>query len=204
MLMNKTEFWLMNNSVRRASLRFEAKKLRKMSPANRGTKILEIGCGEGQSTKNILRYWQPRSVEAIDLDPKMIDRAKRRLTDKRVSFRVGDAANLTFAKDNTYDAIFDFAIIHHIPNWQDCLQELYRVLKPGGYVHIQDGSIESFSKTAFGRFFRRVLDHPYDHMYTRAAFEKELSALGFETVKTAELKSIYLFWKVLQKNSASA
>lgn len=33
MLMNKTEFWLMNNPVRRVSMRFEAKRLRKMSPA---------------------------------------------------------------------------------------------------------------------------------------------------------------------------
>ena len=200
MLMNKTEFWLMNNPVRRASMRIETRKLRRMSPAGSLKQVLEIGCGEGQGTKNILRYWQPQAIDAIDLDPKMIARAKRRLTDSRVNFTVGDAANLSFAKDDSYDAIFDFAIIHHISNWQDCLKELHRVLKPGGYLHIEDGSIEAFTRTAFGRFLKRILDHPYEKMYTKPAFDKELKQLGFETVKADELSSVHMFWKVLQKN----
>lgn len=180
-------------------MRFEAKKLRKMSPVQTPGRVLEIGCGEGQGTKNILRYWQPEAIDAIDLDPKMIARAKRRLTDNRVTFKVGDAANLSFAKDNSYDAIFDFGIIHHIPNWQDCLKELHRILKPGGYLHIEDGSIEAFTRTAFGRFLKRILDHPYEQMYTKAAFEKKLEQLGFETVKADELSKVHMFWKVLQK-----
>jgi ubiquinone/menaquinone biosynthesis C-methylase UbiE len=197
--MNKTEFWLMNNPIRRASLRFEARKLRKMSPAKRPSNVLEIGCGEGQGTKNILSYWQPSAIDAIDLDPKMIVRAKKRLTDERVTFQVGDASKLSFAKPHSYDAVFDFGIIHHIPNWQDCLKELHRVLKPGGYLHIEDGSIEAFTRTPFGRFLRRILDHPYDRMYTKAAFDKELARLGFEIVNSDELASVHMFWKVLQK-----
>lgn len=200
MLMNKTEFWLMNNPVRRASMRLEARKLRRMSPAEFPTQVLEIGSGEGQGTKNILRYWQPKKIDAIDLDPKMIARAKKRVGDKRVAFRVGDAADLSFAKNNTYDAIFDFGIIHHIPNWQDCLKELHRVLKPGGYLHIEDGSIEAFTRTGFGRFLRRILDHPYEQMYTKKAFEQELNQLGFETINADELTKVHMFWKVLRKS----
>lgn len=199
MLMNKTEFWLMNNPVRRASMRLEAKKLRKMSPAQSPGRVLEIGCGEGQGTKNILSYWQPKVIDAIDLDSKMIARAKRRFNDERVSFKIGDAANLRFARDNTYDAIFDFGIIHHVPNWQDCLKELHRVLKPDGYLHIEDASREAFTRTRFGRFLKRILDHPYDQMYTKAAFDIELAKLGFETVKADELTSVHMFWKVLRK-----
>lgn len=198
MLMNKTEFWLMNNPIRSASLRLEARKLRKMAPIQPLGKVLEIGCGQGQGTKNILRFFQPDSIEAIDLDPHMIARAKKRVRDNRVQFKVGDASNLSFAPDNSYDAIFDFGIIHHIPNWQDCLKELHRVLKPGGYLHIEDGSIESFTATVFGRFLHRILDHPYDDMYTKAAFEEKLQQLGFKEVESAHW-SPYLFWKVLQK-----
>ncbi len=198
MLMNKTEFWLMNNPIRSASLRLEAKKLRKMVPSKPLNKVLVIGCGQGQGTKNILRYFHPQAIEAIDLDPHMVARAKKRVQDNRVQFKVGDAPNLSFAPDNSYDAIFDFGIIHHIPNWQDCLKELHRVIVPGGYLHIEDGSIESFSKTAFGRFLRHILDHPYNHMYTKAVFEKKLKELGFKEVESAYW-SPYLFWKVLQK-----
>ncbi len=100
----------------------------------------------------------------------MIARAQRLVSDSRVQFKVGDAADMSLTPDNSYDAIFDFGIIHHIPNWQACLKELHRVLKPSGYPCIDDGSIESFTKTAFGRFLRSILDHPYEHMYTKAAF----------------------------------
>lgn len=200
MLMNKTEFWLMNNPVRRASMIFEARKLRRLSPSALPGRVLEIGCGEGQGTKNILRYWQPKKVEAIDLDPKMIARAKRRLTDKRVTFKVGDAADLSFAKNNSYDAIFDFGIIHHIPNWQECLKELHRVLKPGGYLHIEDLSIESFTKNPLGKLLKRILDHPYEQMFTAQDFKDELEKLGFKTVGTSKLAGLRVFWRVLKKH----
>ena len=142
--MNKTEFWLMNNPIRRASMFFEARKLKRMCGVDSLGKVLELGCGEGQGSKNILRLFNPTSITSIDLDPKMIVRAKRRVHDKRVAFSVGDATNLSFAQDESFDAVFDFGIIHHIPNWQDCLSEVERVLKPGGLFLLEDLSIESF------------------------------------------------------------
>lgn len=194
----------MNNPIRGLSLRFEAKKLRSMSPATTLERVLEIGCGEGTGAKQILRYWQPKQLDAIDLDPKMIARAKRRIRNKNVVFRVGDVADLSFAASNTYDAVFDFGILHHVPNWQDALDELHRVLKPGGLLHIEDGSIEAFTKNRFGRFLHRILDHPYEQMYTKSAFDKSLRKLGFQELNNDEIRSVGLFWKVLQKENKNS
>ncbi len=72
----------------------------------------------------------------------------------------------------------DFGIIHHIPNWRDCLKELYRVVKPGGQLILEDLSVETFS-TPFGRLLRKLLVHPYQDMFTQAEFVNELKALGF-------------------------
>lgn len=199
MLMNKTEYWLMNNPARSGMLRWEASKVRRMSPAQNLEHALEIGCGQGQGTKNIIRQFNPKHIDAIDLDPKMIARAKRRVTDSRVMFQVGDAANISFATDNTYDAIFDFGIIHHIPNWKDCLKELHRVLKPDGYLHIEDLSIESFTEPAIGRFLKLILDHPYNKMYKKTDFDKELKRLSFEVVKSSDWEG-YAFWRVARKS----
>lgn len=160
--------------------------------------VLEIGCGEGQGTKNIIRVFKPDDIYAIDLDPKMIARATRRVSNKQVKFAVGDAANLSFAKDNSFDAVFDLAIIHHIPNWQTCLKEVYRVLKPGGLFLIQDGSIESFTKTLFGKGLHNILDHPYEQMYTKSQFEDEMTKIGFRINRQTYLKP-YLFWKIAEK-----
>ena len=198
MLMNKVEFWAMNNSVRRASQYFEIKRLFKMADKPHGGNILEIGGGEGQGAKNILRLFKPCSLTSIDLDPKMIARAQKRVKDSRVEFSIQDAADLKNFGDNSFDLVIDMAIVHHIPNWQDCLREVHRVLKPGGKFLIQDASIESFTKTWFGRFMHRHLDHPYNAMYTKVQFEQELKLLGFINEGSKYLKP-YLIWRIERK-----
>lgn len=188
----------MNNPVHRFSLHFRTRKAKKMSGLKKVESVLEIGCGEGQGAKNILRLFQPSHYMAIDLDPKMISRAKMRLSDKRVNFSVGDATNLDFAKNNFYDVVFDFGIIHHIPNWQDCLKEVHRVLKPDGTFYIEDFSIETFTKPLIGKGLRRILDHPYREMYSFDELMHGLNNAGFKILKVKRLKP-YAFWIVAKK-----
>ena len=196
--MNRTEFWTMNNPLRRLSLRFEVRKLFRLAGGYKGGVILEIGCGEGQGAKNILRYFTPKSLISIDLDPKMIKRARKRLKDNRVVFRVQDASDLSEFADESINVVVDMAIIHHIPNWQECIHEIYRVLKPNGLFLLQDASIESFTTTWFGKMLHRLLDHPYGQMYTKSELESKLMLAGFKNKSTHYFKP-YLMWKVEQK-----
>lgn len=176
--MNNIEFFLMNNPIRGfIQDKLEVRRLRELSNLPGGLTILEIGCGNGRGTKLIKKYFAPARIEAIDLDPKMIDLARRSPMGPYAKFQVGDAAKLNFS-DNTFDAVIDFGIIHHIPNWRDCLKELYRVAKPGGQLILEDLSIETFS-TPFGKFLRTILVHPYQDMFTQAEFVDELKTLGF-------------------------
>lgn len=88
-----------------------------------------------------------------------------------------DASKLDFP-DEYYDSIFDFGIIHHIPNWRAALREIRRVLKPGGQLILEDLSIASFSN-GIGLLWRALSDHPYQSMYTPKEFTEFLSELGF-------------------------
>ena len=94
-------------------------------------RALEIGCGNGHGTRLIKKYFGPRLIDAVDLDEKMIEIAIRTNDDPSIHYKVMDASKLSFP-DNAFDAIFDFGIIHHIPNWRDCISEMNRVLKNGG------------------------------------------------------------------------
>ncbi len=89
-----------------------------------------------------------------------------------------DAAKLNFP-DNSFDAVFDFGIIHHIPNWNDCISEMKRVLNCNGEVIIEELSTDTFT-TVSGRVWKALLDHPYDRMFSTTEFANALIAAGFE------------------------
>ena len=178
MLLNRNEFYVVNNPLRSfIQERYEFKKIEKLLKLDPNLKILEIGCGNGAGSRIILKHFKPKSIHAIDLDPKMIGIAKRKNKSENIHFSVGDATTLKFRKDQ-FDAIFDFGIIHHIPNWKDSIKEMKRVLKRRGIILIEDLSIETFS-TPGGRIYRKIFDHPYDQMYNLEEFTKNLKKNGF-------------------------
>jgi ubiquinone/menaquinone biosynthesis C-methylase UbiE len=182
---NKLEFIVMNSRIRAyIQERYELKILLSLTAKKNIQTVLEIGCGNGNGTKLIKKYFSPLNITAIDFDEKMIKIAQKLNKDPNTSFAVMDASNLDFP-DNQFDAIFDFGIIHHIPNWKDCLKELKRVLKPNGELIIEDLSLDSFTKGT-GRLWKLLSAHPYDFMYTQKEFTDFLKEIGFNIINFKE------------------
>jgi ubiquinone/menaquinone biosynthesis C-methylase UbiE len=181
MKLNKLEFIAMNNPIRAAvQEHYELPMLKSMITVEGIDKALEIGCGNGHGTKLIKKYFNPRNIIGIDLDERMIRLAKKRNADQSISFLAMDAAKLNFP-DKYFDVIFDFGMIHHIPNWKDCLKELRRVLKDDGKVILEDLSSDTF-KTSLGRVMKLLSDHPYADMYSTADFVNYMKSIGFEII----------------------
>ena len=131
MKLNKLEFLLMNNPIRTfVQERHEVRVLRDMTSIGHVERALEIGCGNGHGTQLIKKYFGPKRIDAVDLDEKMVEIARRKNDDSSIHYHVMDASRLGFS-DSAFDVIFDFGIIHHIPNWRDCISEMNRVLKAG-------------------------------------------------------------------------
>jgi len=180
MLMNKIETAVINNPVRRVLQRwYEAPLLRRLGgPLPEGARVLEIGCGPGYGARLILESFGAAHVDAVDLDPAMVGRARRRLAPYAGRVRVGvaDATDLRalVPEGGTYDAVFDFGIIHHVPTWRSALAEVARVLKPGGIFYF-----EEVTKHALDRASYRILfDHPARDRFTGAEFVAELDRHG--------------------------
>lgn len=179
----------MNNPVRNLiQERIEVKRLRKLSGLPPNKTALEIGCGTGNGSKLIKKYFQTKKIYATDLDERMINIARRKNADDCITFEVQDATNLKY-DNNSFDAVFDLGVIHHIPNWKDCLEELKRVLKPNGQMIIEDLSIETFD-TFFGKLLKRVLDHPYANMYNKNEFVMHLKKIGFKIVEHKQYNTL--------------
>ena len=178
MLMNRAETALVNSPPRRWLLRYyEVPWMRRLGgPLPAGARALELGCGPGYSTQLILDRFGAARVDAIDLDPAMIARAGRRLAryGQRVRLAQGSATDLRSAwsePDTRYDAVFDFAIIHHIPDWASALAEVARVLSPGGRFYFDEVTALALATPTY----RLLFDHPEGNRFTAEEFIAELS-----------------------------
>ena len=98
-------------------------------------KILEIGVGLGADHQKFVEVGA--NTYGIDLTARAIEITKKRLScyDLSSNLKIGDAENLEFS-DNSFDFIYSWGVIHHSPDTQKAVDEIYRVLKPGGTAKI--------------------------------------------------------------------
>ncbi|MGQ9872366.1 class I SAM-dependent methyltransferase [Leptodesmis sp.] len=97
----------------------------------RGQRLLDLGCGAGENSV----YFALKGAHCIasDYSPGMVDVAIK-LADKygvRVEGKVINAMAIDFP-DNTFDIVYASNLLHHIPQPEQTIREMYRVLKPGG------------------------------------------------------------------------
>ena len=101
----------------------------------RGKKLLEIGVGAGTDFVN----WVRNGAQAvgIDLTEAAVDLTRERLALEELSADVmrGDAECLPFESDS-FDIVYSYGVLHHSPNTAEAIQEVHRVLKPGGEARI--------------------------------------------------------------------
>ena len=184
----------MNNPIRGLiQKRLEAPRLKNLCNGRTDT-ILEIGCGQGAGAGIIHDLFSPQRYVGIDLDSKMVARAKKKQHGlDNALFLQGDAAQLPFI-DGTFDLAIDFGIIHHIPNWRDALAELYRTLNANGELFFEELPVETWER-GIGKPLKRLLEHPYEEMFRLSEFVRELERLGFEVEMYEDsLVSLYYFW----------
>ncbi len=105
-----------------------------------GAQVLDIGCGMGADAFDLAARVGPNGlVTGVDLSETLIAEAIRRATDRNVPviFEVGDAQALRFP-DRAFDAVRTERMLMHVPNAQQALSEMARVLRPGGRMAVQD------------------------------------------------------------------
>jgi ubiquinone/menaquinone biosynthesis C-methylase UbiE len=181
--LNPVEMALINNPLRTISLRSTVGWLHAAACAPPVDRVLEIGCGQGDGVGQIAARFHPHAVDAFDLDEAQVARARDRLggaatNDAAVRLWVGDAEHVE-AADGSYDAVFEFTIFHHVPDWRRALAEVHRVLRPGGLFLFEELSSEFFSDMpVVSPLLRRFTVHPWDTMFDFPTFRRALRDAG--------------------------
>lgn len=103
--------------------------------AAKGKKVLEIGVGLGADHR---RFAEAEAVLfGIDLTERAVEHTNRHLALFGLSSQlaVGDAEHLCFS-DDSFDLVYSWGVLHHSPDTPQAINEVFRVLKPGGVVKI--------------------------------------------------------------------
>jgi SAM-dependent methyltransferase len=98
-----------------------------------GRRWLDVGCGTGALTAAVLRVEEPAEVVGVDPSDGFLATARDRVTDRRASFRAGDARSLPFA-DDEFDAVVGGLSLNFVPDPGRAVAEFARVTAPGGVV----------------------------------------------------------------------
>ncbi len=173
MKLNWFEKMVMNSPIRPIYQRKEARLMLELGGDIKGSKVLEIGCGRGVGIEIIFDLFNPLYVEAFDFDPNQIRLAEQRLSGRyqsRIKLYEGSATKIP-SKDNQFDAVFDFGALHHIRDNSIALNEISRVLKPGGQFFFQ----EILSSLTEKPIVRLLTDHPPEAQFTWAEFALRLA-----------------------------
>ncbi len=138
--LNAAELAMMDSRLRRFSqreieLRTFRRLLRRAGIDLHGRDLLDAGCGNGYGLTLLADAFAPRRLVGFDLMPEQIERARQRGV--RAEIAVGDITAIAHP-DATFDGVFVFGILHHVPAWRAALRELARVLRPGGVLLVEE------------------------------------------------------------------
>ena len=98
-------------------------------------KVLDIGPGRGQESHNYLKNGANLDVLEFATQGVEILSKRREVFDLEFNILQGDAAQIPL-KDNMYDLVFSYGVLHHIPDIKRAIKEVERIVKPGGQVKL--------------------------------------------------------------------
>lgn len=165
--------------------------------------VLDIGCGAG--TQSMMWARDGHKVNGLDINGPLVELAMQRARDAKlaIDFRIGTATELPWA-DNSMDVCLVPELLEHVREWEPCVSEFTRVLKPGGVLFLSTNNSlcpvqQEFNLPLYSwypGFMKRRYEHlavttrpelvnyakyPAVNWFTFFGLRKVLAARGFES-----------------------
>ena len=172
---NKSLFEKMYQFVKSIALKNKLKLINSQSPKGG---ILDIGAGVG----DFLSVCKNDGWQTIGIEPS--DKAKNIAKSKGVSF----VENLSELENHSFDIITMWHVLEHVPNLEEQITELKRLIKPDGTIIIAVPNFKSFDAKHYGQFWA-AFDVPI-HLwhFSKTAIQKLFAKEKLELIKVLPMK----------------
>jgi len=145
---------------------------------------LDIGCGQGNGIKLAMSKFGVATVDAFDIDDRMLD------ISRRATAHLG-GVKIT---NNSATEIAAPSVLHHIVDWQSALNEVHRVMKPNAQLMIA----ESLPGLIENSWIGRRMNHPRSNRFTVSQLQDQLLASGFVLSKSRIIGDHFI-WLIATK-----
>jgi len=154
-----------------------------------GLRLLDVACGTGRTLHQIAQAHPGLRLYGVDLSPAYIREARKRLAElPEVSLAVENGEALPYA-DATFDIVTSVYLFHELPRnaRRNVVRELFRVVKPGGLVVIEDSAqlVESADLATALRSFPGEFHEPFYNDYLEDDLAALLAEVGFSIESAA-------------------
>ncbi len=174
-----------------------------LSPGNR---VLDMGCGIGGSSTYLAQRYG-FNVTGITLSPVQAKRAEERTKslglEQQVNFQVANALETPF-EANSFDLIWSLESGEHMADKKQCLEECYRLLKPGGTLLFatwccKDGVLTAREEKILSEIYR-MYHLPY--VLSIEAYDQLIDSIGFKQVHSLDWsREVEKFWDLVIDSS---
>ncbi|WP_052598073.1 bifunctional 2-polyprenyl-6-hydroxyphenol methylase/3-demethylubiquinol 3-O-methyltransferase UbiG [Aureispira sp. CCB-QB1] len=174
---------------------------RTTSYLNKSDTVLDFGCGSGLISIELAKAAQ--DIVAIDTSEKMIKIAQDKSNNipQKISFLYTDLFDQRF-KNNSFDIILAFNVLHYVPDTKKTLKKIYTLLKPNGIFISSTACLGE--KRSLPRIFMTVLLKlgimPTTNFYTKIKLQQSIQQSGFFIKEQRELSNLPELFLVAQKH----
>jgi ubiquinone/menaquinone biosynthesis C-methylase UbiE len=136
--------------------------------------ILEIGFGNGKFFDKLFSKANNLKITGLDFSETMFKEAQQNnqsgIADGKLKLQLGSSDNLPFA-DNSFDKVFCINVVYFWDEPQKHLQEVYRVLKPGGKFYATIRTKESMDMMPFTQYgFTKYTEEEWKQLVNKNSF----------------------------------
>lgn len=156
-------------------------RLSQIEKYKKGGKILDIGCSSGA----FLGFLKAKGWDVYGLD-------NSAFAIKIAAQHLGDRVSLTTLAEasyplNSFDVVCLFEVLEHVPDTSVHLQEIHRILKPGGILCLSVPNFASWERILFGPWWNGLDAPRHLYQFTPKTLRMFLEAAGFESL---EIRSV--------------